>query len=55
MSSEHITELLDDYLQALLSPESLRQVQGHLAKCSRCRIELAEHSISIEKSASVPD
>jgi anti-sigma factor RsiW len=42
MSSEHITELLDDYLQALLSPESLRQVQGHLAKCSRCRIELAE-------------
>jgi anti-sigma factor RsiW len=42
MKSEHVTELLDDYLQAGLSTESSREVQAHLAMCSRCRIELAE-------------
>ena len=42
MNSEHVATLLDDYLDATLSPANAGVVARHLERCAACRAELEE-------------
>ena len=48
MEKNHITELLPDYLDSLLTETQNQEVESHLADCNSCSIELKELESIIE-------
>ncbi len=53
-SNHHVSELLDAYLFAALPPDTVQQVDQHLASCENCRAELAQRRELYERLAAMP-
>lgn len=48
MEKNHITELLPDYLDNLLTKKQKQEVESHLADCNSCSVELKEIESIVE-------
>ena len=53
-SSEHVVDLLDDYVHGLLKPQESDRVAGHCARCADCARALEQARRRLTLLQSVP-
>ncbi len=54
MKNEHVSPLLSDYIDGLLSPPEAASVKDHLARCAECRKEHRFLKTYMKKAAAFP-
>jgi predicted anti-sigma-YlaC factor YlaD len=53
MTCREAIDVLDDYLDAVLTPDVLAKIEAHLRECAPCRAYLATYERTAELAAKV--
>jgi anti-sigma factor RsiW len=55
ITCRELVELVTDYLEGALDPDTLRRVEGHLAACPGCSAYLDEMRVTIRLTGRLTD